>query len=119
MEILKPANINFEKKLIKYWNYILYQIRIVMDYTIKKVFMTDLEDLLNENAALELKPEIKELLMQAADALKGPDRRLFMAETVRFLGKGGQRKAERELGLGSGNHPQGDKGIEFRIYLRR
>ena len=60
--------------------------------------MTDLEDLLNENAALELKPEIKELLMQAADALKGPDRRLFMAETVRFLGKGGQRKAERELG---------------------
>ena len=67
-----------------------------MDYTIKKVFMTNLEDLLNENSTLELKPEIKELLMQAADALKGPDRRLLMAETVRSLGKGGQRKAERE-----------------------
>jgi hypothetical protein len=69
-----------------------------MDYTNKEVSMTDFKDLLNENAVLELKPEIKELLMQTAGALKGSERRLFMAETVRLLGKGGQRKAEKELG---------------------
>ena len=60
--------------------------------------MADLKDLLNKNAVLELKPEIKELLIQTEKSLKGSSRRIFMAETVRLLGKGGQRKAARELG---------------------
>ena len=74
--------------------------------------MTDFKDLLNENAVLELKPYIKEFLMQAADALKGPDRRLFMAETVRFLGKGGQRKAARELGWDRETIRKGTRGLK-------
>ena len=47
---------------------------------------------------MELTPEVKEYLQGTADALRGPDRRLFLARTVRALGPGGQRRAERELG---------------------
>jgi hypothetical protein len=47
---------------------------------------------------MELTPEIKSLLIETAKDLKGSARRLFMARTVKVLGKDGQRKAERELG---------------------
>lgn len=47
---------------------------------------------------MELTPEVKSLLIETAKDLKGSARRLFMARTVKALGKGGQRKAERELG---------------------
>ena len=40
----------------------------------------------------------KSLFIQAAQDLKGAARRLFMARTVKALGLGGQRQAERELG---------------------
>lgn len=47
---------------------------------------------------MELTPEVKSLLIETAKELQGSARRLFMARTVKALGKGGQRKAERELG---------------------
>jgi hypothetical protein len=45
-----------------------------------------------------LTSELKALLKETAATLKGSDRRRFMAKTVRILGRGGQRKAARELG---------------------
>ena len=47
---------------------------------------------------MSLTERLKALFVETAKALKGTARRVFMAKTVRALGKGGQRKAERELG---------------------
>jgi hypothetical protein len=47
---------------------------------------------------LRLTPQVKEILQETANQLKGSDRRMFMAKTVNALGKGGQRKAESKLG---------------------
>ena len=47
---------------------------------------------------LELTEEVKVLLLNTAEDLKGSARRMFMARTAQALGKGGQRLAERELG---------------------
>jgi hypothetical protein len=47
---------------------------------------------------IELSDEFKRLARETAEALRGADRRLFMARTVRALGEGGQRRAEAELG---------------------
>jgi hypothetical protein len=51
---------------------------------------------------MELVEEVKELLRETAKELKGSACRLFMARTVRALGEGGQRRAERELGWNRG-----------------
>ena len=50
---------------------------------------------------------IKSLLKSAAAKLKGSARRLFLAETVRELGPGGQCLAERELGWNRGTIRKG------------
>jgi len=47
---------------------------------------------------VELTDAVKGLLREAARALKGSERRVFLARTVAELGPGGQRRAERELG---------------------
>ncbi len=47
---------------------------------------------------MELTDAVKTLVHDAATQLKGSARRVFMAKTVRELGRGGQRRAERELG---------------------
>jgi hypothetical protein len=47
---------------------------------------------------MELTDSLKTLFIETATALKGSTRRLFMARTVKNLGPGGQRRAERELG---------------------
>lgn len=47
---------------------------------------------------MELTEPVKALLREAARALKGSERRRFLARTVAELGPGGQRRAERELG---------------------
>ena len=52
----------------------------------------------NNIASLHLSLNLKELLIETAKKLKGSDRRMFMAKTVNSLGKGGQRKAEAQLG---------------------
>jgi len=46
---------------------------------------------------VELTAPVKEYLQGTADSLRGVDRRLFLARTVRMLGPDGQRRAEREL----------------------
>src|SRR5258708_26845926 len=51
-----------------------------------------------EDILMELTGQIKEYLQGTADALRGVDRRLFMARTVRVLGSDGQGGPERELG---------------------
>jgi len=48
--------------------------------------------------AMELTEAVKTLLREAAQALKGSERRRFLARTVEELGPGGQRRAARELG---------------------
>jgi hypothetical protein len=47
---------------------------------------------------MELTDSLKALFRETSKALKGSSRRLFMARTVKELGPGGQRLAERELG---------------------
>jgi transposase len=47
---------------------------------------------------MNLTEAVKQHLIQTADALKGSDRRAFMARTAQLMGRGGQRLAERELG---------------------
>jgi Rhodopirellula transposase DDE domain len=47
---------------------------------------------------MELTNSLKALFIDTAKILKGSARRLFMARTVKELGPGGQRRAERELG---------------------
>src|SRR5215475_11464569 len=49
---------------------------------------------------MELTDSLKSLFIETAQSLKGSARRLFMARTVKELGSGGQRRAERELGWG-------------------
>jgi hypothetical protein len=47
---------------------------------------------------MDLTDSLKSLFIETAKTLKGSDRRLFIARTVKELGAGGQRRAERELG---------------------
>jgi hypothetical protein len=47
---------------------------------------------------LELTDSRRTWLIETAQALKGYERRRFMARTVRELGRGGQSQAERDLG---------------------
>ena len=47
---------------------------------------------------MEFTDSLKTLFVDTARSLKGSTRRLFMARTVKELGPGGQRRAERELG---------------------
>jgi hypothetical protein len=56
---------------------------------------------------MELADAHKGLLIEAARALTGSARRVFMARTVRELGPGGQRRAERELGWDRGTIRKG------------
>ena len=46
---------------------------------------------------IKLTSEVKSLLIETAKELKGSTRRLFMARAVKAMGRGGQRRAEREL----------------------
>ena len=50
--------------------------------------------------AMALTDSLKSLFIETAKSLQGSARRLFMARTVKELGAGGQRRAERELGWG-------------------
>ena len=47
---------------------------------------------------MELTDDLKVLLIETATMLKGANRRRFMAQTVHALGRGGQSRAEQELG---------------------
>jgi hypothetical protein len=47
---------------------------------------------------MHLSDSLKTLFRETAETLKGHARRRFLAQTVKELGPGGQRRAERELG---------------------
>jgi Rhodopirellula transposase DDE domain len=49
---------------------------------------------------MELTDSLKTMLIETARSLTGSARRLFMARTVKELGRGGQQRAARELGWG-------------------
>jgi len=58
---------------------------------------------------------VKELLVKTAKELKGSACRLFMARTVRALGKGGQRRAEQELGWNRERIRKGEHELKSRL----
>jgi hypothetical protein len=60
--------------------------------------MIDHQKLLDAQAIDKLTPELKKFLNETRSNLKGSQRRKFMAKVVLLLGKGGQRRAERDLG---------------------
>src|SRR5450755_1095464 len=64
---------------------------------------------------MELVEEVKALFIETTKDLKGSARRLFMARTVRALGEGGQRRAERELGWNRGTIRKGQQELEHGI----
>src|SRR4051812_43601037 len=53
---------------------------------------------LDEDILMEFTEQVKDYIRGTVSSLRGADRRLFMARTVRCLGQDGQRRAERELG---------------------
>ena len=53
---------------------------------------------LHQDYLAKLTPEMKSFLNKTRAELKGTERRQFMARVVSLMGKGGQRKAQRELG---------------------
>ena len=60
--------------------------------------MTDHNTLSDFKEIKLLTPELKKFLNETRSQLKGPERRKFMANAVRLMGKGGQLRAEIELG---------------------
>lgn len=60
--------------------------------------MIDHQKLLDSQPINNLSPEFNKVLNETRSNLKGCKRRKFMAKIVLLLGKGGQRRAERELG---------------------
>lgn len=70
-----------------------------------------------EDKSIEISDDQKRLYQETAQALKGHERRVFMARVVKSLGRAGQRQAERELGwdravIGRGRHEL-DSGIRW------
>jgi hypothetical protein len=61
---------------------------------------------------------LKKIFTETARALKGSDRRIFMAQVVKALGKGGQRRVEIELGWHRRTIRKGVREFErgFRCY---
>ena len=67
---------------------------------------------------MELTGTLKGIFKETAKALKGSERRRFMAQIVKTLGKGGQRRAEAELGWNRRTVRKGSRELEggFRYY---
>lgn len=61
---------------------------------------------------MELTDTLKALFRETAQTLKRSARRLFMARTVKELGPGGQRRAERELGWNRETIRKGTRELE-------
>ncbi len=65
-----------------------------------------------ESEKKSITDELKELFKRTAEVLKGSARRIFMAQVIVLLGKGGQRQAERELGWNRGTIRTGQQELE-------
>jgi len=66
---------------------------------------------------IKLTEEEKELYIETAKILKGSERRLFMGRTVKALGWGGIRYAERELGWNPNTIIKGKRELESGIVV--
>jgi len=64
---------------------------------------------------LDLFPQLIDVARNTAEKLTGSDRRTFMAEIIRLLGTGGQRKAEAVLKWNRGTIRKGEKELESGI----
>ncbi len=60
--------------------------------------MIDHQKLLDLKNTDRLTPELKNFINETRSKLKGCERRKFMAKVVRLMGKGGQLRAQIELG---------------------
>ena len=67
---------------------------------------------------MELTDSLKELFIETAKSLKGSARRVFMARTVKELGVGGQRRAERELGWSRAIIRKGTRELESGVPIQ-
>jgi len=56
---------------------------------------------------MELTDDLKQLFIKTAEALTGSARRALMAGVAHLIGKGGQRRAEVELGWNRGTIRKG------------
>ncbi len=61
---------------------------------------------------MELNHKMKTLFIDTAKNLKGSHRRLFMAEVVKAIGRGGQSLAEREMGWNRGTIRKATRELE-------
>ncbi len=61
---------------------------------------------------MELSKEMKTIFIETAQELKGYANRTFKAKVVKVLGKGGQRRAEEELGWNRGTIQKGTAELE-------
>ena len=69
-----------------------------------------------ESPAIDISnPEVQRLLNETKSQLQGHERRVFMAWVVQILGRGGQFKAERELGWDRKTIIKGTKEIKSNI----
>ena len=68
------------------------------------------------NTIEKITPELKVALNQAKNKLKASDRRQFMAQIVKSLGPGGQRRAQRELGWNRNTIIKGLKELNSGIH---
>jgi hypothetical protein len=67
---------------------------------------------------MELTDSLKAFFIETATTLSGSARRLFMARTVKELGPGGQRRAERDFGWNRETIRKGTRELESgRVYL--
>jgi hypothetical protein len=60
-------------------------------------------------------PELKTTFVETAKALKGHQRRLFLARTVKSLGRGGMKYAREELGWHEETVRKGQKELKTGI----
>jgi len=63
----------------------------------------------------EITPQLRVALNEAKNKLKASDRRQFMAQIVKSLGPGGQRRAQRELGWNRNTIIKGCKELKCGI----
>jgi Rhodopirellula transposase DDE domain len=64
---------------------------------------------------IKLTDSLKTLFRETAERLKGSENRRYIAQTVKELGKGGQRLAERELGWSRNLIRKGKQEVESGI----
>jgi hypothetical protein len=88
---------------------------VSMENNTKEDSMSDHEHNLNLSAGDELTSETKAFLNETRAKLKGHQRRQFMARVVSLLGRGGQLRAEKELGWDRKTIIKGTKEINSGI----